>query len=317
PELIASLDINLAPLEQSVFNDAKSENKWTEAALVKVLTVAGRTGAFADVIEDGITGLLCSGQDEWYEKLSKAINDREYRRTMAQKAYDKAIKEHITAYTGKPLANFIKSKLAPSIGIVVPSTRVSGGINVLMKHYRILCDHGDDVTVLAELGDGHNIGINGDEINVVSMRKIFVEAYFDKLVASLWSTRTFVDSYPKVGKRYYLVQNYETDFYYYGNIGRRYANLTYGDFLPHINYITISRWCQQWLKEKFGKKSLYAPNGIDPDLFKCVNRDFGSKIRILIEGDSESYYKNVDESFRIAAALDHDRYEVWYLSTVG
>ncbi|MFR5869953.1 MAG: hypothetical protein ACLUFF_06785, partial [Acutalibacteraceae bacterium] len=35
PQLIASVDINLAPLEDGIFNEAKSENKWVEAALVK------------------------------------------------------------------------------------------------------------------------------------------------------------------------------------------------------------------------------------------------------------------------------------------
>ena len=40
PDLIASVDINLAPIAYSVFNEAKSENKWVEAALVKVPTVA-------------------------------------------------------------------------------------------------------------------------------------------------------------------------------------------------------------------------------------------------------------------------------------
>lgn len=58
PQLIASLDINLAPLEQSIFNEAKSENKWVEAALVKVPTVASDVGAFARMIEDGQTGFF-------------------------------------------------------------------------------------------------------------------------------------------------------------------------------------------------------------------------------------------------------------------
>ena len=41
------------------------------------------------------------------------------------------------------------------------------------------------------------------------------------------------------------------------------------------------------------------------------------KIRILIEGDSESYYKNVDESFKIIEKLDKKKYEVFYLSYQG
>ena len=51
PELIASVDINLAPLEDNLFNAAKSENKWMEAALVKVPTIASEVGAFKEIIK--------------------------------------------------------------------------------------------------------------------------------------------------------------------------------------------------------------------------------------------------------------------------
>ena len=38
------------------------------------------------------------------------------------------------------------------------------------------------------------------------------------------------------------------------------------------------------------------------------------KIRILIEGESNSLYKNVDESFKIIEKLDKNKFEIWYLS---
>ena len=65
PEVIGSVDINLATIENTIFNEAKSENKWVEASLVEVCTVASRVGAFAQCIEDGVTGFLCS-VDEWF-----------------------------------------------------------------------------------------------------------------------------------------------------------------------------------------------------------------------------------------------------------
>lgn len=86
PDVIASVDINLAPLENTVFNEAKSENKWVEAAIVKVPTVASNVGAFAQVIEDGRTGVLCN-DDEWYEKLAELVTDPYKRHTLAENAY--------------------------------------------------------------------------------------------------------------------------------------------------------------------------------------------------------------------------------------
>ena len=82
-----------------------------------------------------------------------------------------------------------------------------------------------------------------------------------------------------------------------------------------VKFITISRWCQEWLKEEMHHDSQYAPNGIALENFPAVKRDFSKqKIRILIEGNCGVEYKNVDESFKIVEKLDPERFEVWYLS---
>ena len=38
---------------------------------------------------------------------------------------------------------------------------------------------------------------------------------------------------------------------------------------------------------------------------------------MLVEGNSDDYYKNVDESFHITNQLPADRFEVWYMSYQG
>ena len=58
PELIGSVDINITPLEDCLFNEAKSENKWVDAVLVKVPIVASNIGGFKQTILHGETGLL-------------------------------------------------------------------------------------------------------------------------------------------------------------------------------------------------------------------------------------------------------------------
>ena len=144
PGIIAGLDINLAPIEKSIFNEAKSENKWTEAALCKVVTVASDFGAFKEVIEDGKTGMLCENGEEWYEKLKLMIENEKKRNEIAENAYKKAMKEYVTTYSGLGLAKYIKSKLARNIAFVLPSTNISGGVNVVMKHLEILRNNGCD-----------------------------------------------------------------------------------------------------------------------------------------------------------------------------
>ncbi|RID96146.1 glycosyltransferase [Streptococcus constellatus] len=86
PQLISQVDINLAPLVDSIFNRAKSEIKWLEAAMVKVPTIASDIGAFADMVIDGQTGLLAK-EDEWNEKLDSLIFSAELRQKLAENAY--------------------------------------------------------------------------------------------------------------------------------------------------------------------------------------------------------------------------------------
>lgn len=88
PSLIAQVDINLAPLEDTIFNRAKSELKWFEAALVRVPTVASRVGAFERMIEEGTTGHLARNmEEEWYRILRSYIEDAKLRTNLAQNAY--------------------------------------------------------------------------------------------------------------------------------------------------------------------------------------------------------------------------------------
>jgi glycosyltransferase involved in cell wall biosynthesis len=86
-----------------------------------------------------------------------------------------------------------------------------------------------------------------------------------------------------------------------------------------VNYITISKWCENWLIDDYNQKPKYAPNGIDTSKFKPKKREFNSdkKIRVLVEGNSNDYYKNVDESFEIVSKLDKDKYEIWFMSYLG
>ncbi len=316
PKVIAGLDINLAPIEKTIFNEAKSENKWTEAALCKVVTIASDFGAFKEVIEDGKTGVLCKNEKDWYEGLKILIEHPERRRIIAENAYQKAIKKYVTTYSGGGLANYIESKLAKNVAFVLPSTNISGGVNVVLKHCEILRRNGWDVMVINMDSSDENFEDSENEVNVISEGKHDITMRFDRLVATLYTTVNFIEKYPKVNKKLYLVQNFETDFEKFGTPARIVANSTYCA-LENIHYITISEWCKKWLKEAFNKNAKYAPNGIDLNSFKFKERNISKKIKILVEGNSDDYYKNVDESFKIVDRLDKEKFEILYLSYQG
>lgn len=319
PQLLSFCDVNLIPLEDTVFNRAKSENKWTEAALVKVPSIASNTGALADVIEDGKTGLLCDTPEQWFDALQSLYLDKDLCTRLAKAAYDECVLHHLTCGSGAALADFVREQQIPNVAFVLPSLYVSGGIMVAIKHAVMLHNKGFDVSLLSNsfTEDGFWYESEGIRFPVLSRDLGIFRVRFDKMIATMWSTVPYAKYYANVEQRYYLVQNLETGFYPAGDPERGKASATYGSN-PDLVYCTISTWCKDWLEKDFRKKNVrFAPNGIDLSLFKPVERDWTGKIRILIEGDSESEYKNVDESFAIINKLDHERFEIWYLSYNG
>ncbi len=85
---LGDADINLAPLDQSdPFAQARSELKYIEAGAVGVPTVASPTQTFAGAIRDGENGVLC-GDGDWFETLSRLVQDRALRARLGQAARD-------------------------------------------------------------------------------------------------------------------------------------------------------------------------------------------------------------------------------------
>ena len=317
PELIGSVDINLVPLEQSVFNAAKSENKWTEASLVKVVTVASKVGALERMIKHGETGILCENNEEWFTQLEQMILNPERRKVIAEMAYRYVLENCTTIQTGCRFAQWLQSRFTPNLVFVLPTQQISGGSHVVLKHCTILMKNGIDVTIFNE-GYEKEKYLKKDDIMipVVNKNYIGILGSIDKAVATLWSTVNFIVTYPNIKKRLYLVQGYETDFVQVGQWFRFVINQTY-NICVETKYITISLWCKDWLKQKYNKNAEYVPNGIDLMNFTYKKRNYASKIRVLIEGNLDNENKNVDESFKIVERLDKQKFEIWYMCSQG
>lgn len=319
PEIIANIDINIVPLENNILNSAKSEIKWLEASMVKVPTIASNLGIFKNVIKNNITGILCSDLNDWYLSLKTLINDKYLREILGVNAYNICKKEYNTLYTGYKFANYINSITKKHIGFYLPSFENTGGIYVILKHASILKEIGWDVDfIIPEMEMNIDFfTVDEQKFNVINLKNSIINSQYDIIVATLFTTLYSIIKYFKTKKHLYLVQGYETDFSNYGNNNRLIAEKTY-TMNFNIEYITSSKWCESWLWKKYKKKSRYAPNGIDFDNFRHYKRNLNKKkIKILIEGDNSSFFKNVDESFKIISTLDKNRFEVWYLSYHG
>lgn len=96
PEQIAGIDINLMPLEDTIFHTCKSENKWMEAALVNVVTIASENIELKNIIRHEIDGILCKTKDDWEKQLKKLITNKEYRIQIAKQAHIRVNDEYLT-----------------------------------------------------------------------------------------------------------------------------------------------------------------------------------------------------------------------------
>ena len=217
PKVISSVDINIAPIEKTIFNEAKSENKWVEAALVKVPTVSSNYGEFKNVIIYNETDLLCSNINDWYDSLKTLIINEKLRNIIGENAYKICKKKYNTIYTGRKFANYINSISNKHIGFFIPSLQIAGGIYVILKHACYLKDEGWDVDIIVPEAEKNFYEFQGYSFNIISLKNSVMAVQYDIIVATLYSTLFYILNYFRTKKRLYLVQNYETDFYLPGD----------------------------------------------------------------------------------------------------
>jgi len=113
-ENLYKIDINLSPLEpNNPFCEAKSEIRFSEPGIVKIPTIAVRNQTFSESITDGLNGFLAETEEEWVEKISRLIEDKNLRITMGEKAREKVLKDFSTKNShNEKYYDFLKNKIA-------------------------------------------------------------------------------------------------------------------------------------------------------------------------------------------------------------
>lgn len=87
------MDIGIAPLRDNNFNRAKSNLRWLEFSALHLPTVASRVRPFKESIREGVDGILCSSELEWYEALKILIVDVQKRKALGETAYARVKKD--------------------------------------------------------------------------------------------------------------------------------------------------------------------------------------------------------------------------------
>jgi glycosyltransferase involved in cell wall biosynthesis len=107
-QLMAACDIAIAPLEPTLFNDAKSNIKFIEATMVGLPSVCSSRAEFSGIIEHNRNGMLADDAQSWFAGLEALIVSRDQRLGMAALAKEAVL----TRYSPKNVAN---TQLAPIV----------------------------------------------------------------------------------------------------------------------------------------------------------------------------------------------------------
>lgn len=94
--LSKTVDWNIAvvPLEDSPFNQCKSELKFIELAILGLPGVYSNMCVYNGIVKDGYNGFLAGNDDEWFEKIEKLILDKELRRYIRKNALDNVLSDY-------------------------------------------------------------------------------------------------------------------------------------------------------------------------------------------------------------------------------
>jgi hypothetical protein len=119
------VDINVVPLEEdNPFCQAKSENKFVEAGLVGVPTVASPVEAFRHAVGNGEDGLLVSTTDEWKVALATLLENPDGRREMGEAARRKVYAHYTPEKRASELSDTMQRIVDQHCSAPVPAREI-------------------------------------------------------------------------------------------------------------------------------------------------------------------------------------------------
>ncbi|WP_156173254.1 glycosyltransferase [Chryseobacterium gallinarum] len=207
----------------------------------------------------------------------------------------------------------MKQKL--KIGILA-SPSLSGGNNVIFEHLSHIHERGNIEVVLIfdHLVKNEDIawfeGI--DKIPRTTLKEA-EDINFDVVIATFWRT-CYQLANLNASSYLYFNQSVESKFYPDQDFNNQ--NAAEATYLLGLNIITEASWIQKYVKEKYDIDAELVLNGIRKENYSPTGECYASrkngKLRVLIEGNIQSSFKNVPKTIEICKQSKAD--EIWLLT---
>jgi glycosyltransferase involved in cell wall biosynthesis len=160
---LASGDINLVPLEPGLFNDAKSNIRFLEAAGLGIPSVCSPRAAFREIIRSGDNGYMADTPCEWEAVLLGLVDGPERRREIGSAALATALKGYQPEAIGRrqlaPVALTLLPARKPALRVLVANTfywpQMFGGATIVAEGSvsELAKDRDIEVAVFTSYGD--------------------------------------------------------------------------------------------------------------------------------------------------------------------
>lgn len=112
---LARADISLAPLEDTAFNDAKSNIKYIEASVLGLPSVCSPRETFKRVVEHGANAFLAETDGQWRDTLICLIDDAQVRQRVGQAALETVMRRYAPDVIARAqVAAFIDAACSPN-----------------------------------------------------------------------------------------------------------------------------------------------------------------------------------------------------------
>jgi glycosyltransferase involved in cell wall biosynthesis len=124
------LDIAIAPLKDTRFNQGKSNIKWLEHSMLKTPMVLSDVYPYSTTVEHGKTGYLAKSKNQWVKYLSYLIENEEKRKEIGLNAYNEVKKNWLIEKQLPKYESLFKKILPKDITVY---TSIIGGFDKLIE----------------------------------------------------------------------------------------------------------------------------------------------------------------------------------------